>query len=264
MRAVNASQLQALCEIALAAGDEIMRVYAGAAGTVTKADGSPLTEADLRADRVIVDGLRKLFPTVPIVSEESSPVIPAGNGPFFLVDPLDGTREFVARNGEFTVNIAFIEDGEPVAGVVGVPALGELFCASRGHGAWWSQGRGEPVQIRVAPAAAGQPLRVLGSRNHRRAETQAWLSTLARRSVVEPLGSSLKFCRIAQGRADLYPRLGPTSQWDTAAGQAVLCEAGGAVRFSGSHPPRYGAHRSLINPSFVAMADPSWDLPPLP
>src|SRR5205085_2067278 len=236
MRVIGLDLLQAMAEIALAAGAEVMDVYGAASGVVAKADGSPLTQADLRADRVVCDGLRRLFPGVPIVSEESSPVLVPGAESFLLVDPLDGTREFVARNGQFTVNIALVQGDRAIAGAVFAPALGELFLGSHTAGAWMSERGGALRSIRVAPSVAPAPLRVLGSRSHERPGTRAWLDALSRPWVLQPLGSSIKFCRIAQGHADAYPRFGDTSQWDTAAGQAVLEAAGGAVRTAAGAP----------------------------
>jgi 3'(2'),5'-bisphosphate nucleotidase len=256
------AQLEALCDIARRAASEVMAVYEAPFDTAAKADGSPVTEADLRADRVIRQDLASSFPGACIVSEESSPEIENAAESFFLVDPLDGTREFVARNGEFTVNIAAVERGRAVAGIVLAPALGELFYAARGLGAWQVIA-GERRALAVRPALPGQPLRVLGSRSHRDAATQAWLARLRQPWQEHVAGSSLKFCRIAQGRADLYPRLGPTSQWDTAAGQAVLELAGGAVLVAGGRALSYGRDQPLINPHFVAMADRGLALPPL-
>lgn len=269
----NVLGLPALVQIALSAGGEIMEVYRSAFGSQQKADGSPLTEADLRADRVIRAGLAQHFPGVWIWSEESShgdgaaAPAPGTVEHFFLVDPLDGTREFIARNGEFTVNIALVEQGIPVAGVVVAPALGEVFCAAQGHGAWgWrfdvGSGAAYPAlsqahALRVALQPPLAPLRVLGSRSHRGddAPLQAWLAQRergGRTCIVTPCGSSLKFCRIAQGAADAYPRFGPTSQWDTAAGQCVLEAAGGQVLDLQGRTLRYGLDRDVINPDFIA------------
>jgi 3'(2'), 5'-bisphosphate nucleotidase len=254
-------ELRALCEIAQQAAAEVMDVYAAAIRAWAKEDKSPLTEADLRSDAVIRKGLMGLFPGVYILSEESV-AGDAGNGEtFFLVDPLDGTKEFIARNGEFTVNIALVHGGEPVAGIVLAPALDELFFAARGLGAW-KQEAGGPVRLRPA-APARAPLRVMGSRSHAGDAMAGWLARLGRDYELASVGSSLKFCRIAQGQADIYPRMGPTSQWDTAAGQAVLQEAGGIVLDATGQPLAYGLARPMINPSFVAVGDPKLVFPPL-
>jgi 3'(2'),5'-bisphosphate nucleotidase len=254
--------LHTLCAIAGTAGQEILDVYAQALTSRAKADGSPVTEADLRADAAIRQGLAMAFPGVFVLSEESV-AAPSGPAPcFFLVDPLDGTKEFLQRNGEFTVNIALVEDGEPVAGVVLAPALGQLYWGARGQGAWrrgWGPASaGSPATaLRVAPAADG-PLRALFSRSHRDERVEAWLARLPRPHTAVAAGSSLKFCRIAEGGADLYPRIGPTSPWDTAAGQCVLCCAGGTVVDFGGSPLRYDARRTGPNPDFVALGDPAW------
>ena len=256
-------QLQALCEIARAAGREVMAVHRDVSDPQAKADGSPVTVADLRSDQVIREGLRALLPAIPVVSEENAPRFPVAATAFFLVDPLDGTREFLAGNGEFTVNIALVEAGEATAGIVFVPAKDELYFAARDMGAWVSRAGSSAAPIRVNPAGPADPLRVLASRSHGTDATDAWLAALGRHHVMDRVGSSLKFCRIAEGAADLYPRLGPTSQWDTAAGQAVLEVAGGAVKSGDGSRLRYGGPE-VLNPHFVAMADATWALPPLP
>lgn len=256
-------ELRVLCDIARRAGDEVMAVYTGKFAAWAKSDSSPLTDADLQSDAVIREALLRQFPGVFILSEESVSGERAGAETFFLVDPLDGTKEFVARNGEFTVNIALVQRGEPTAGVVLAPALGELFCAARGLGAWKGGDRTAGL-LRVAPVPAGRPLRVLASRSHATPDLAGWLDRLPGRHVVARAGSSLKFCRIAEGRADLYPRIGPTSQWDTAAGQAVLEQAGGAVLGPDGKPMRYGLDRPILNSDFVAVANPGLQLPPLP
>jgi 3'(2'), 5'-bisphosphate nucleotidase len=225
--------------IAEAAGTQIMAVY-GTAHTETKADGSPVTEADLAAHRVILDGLARDCPGIVVVSEEDAAHrMPDPRESFILVDPLDGTREFISRNGEFTVNIALIEDGRPVAGVVLAPALGRMWAGALGAGArmravgdagWQAIGCRRPQSDGVVCVA---------SRSHRDATTDAFL---AEQTVagLRSVGSSLKFCLVAEGQADIYPRFGPTMEWDTAAGQAVLEAAGGQVLTPDGEPFRYG------------------------
>jgi 3'(2'), 5'-bisphosphate nucleotidase len=212
---------------------------------------------------VIRRSLEAAFAGVFILSEESSSaggaVLP---DEFFLVDPLDGTREFVKRNGEFTVNIALVQAGVPVAGVVAAPALGEMFFGARGVGCWMRGTEGD-IPLRTALPAPGRPLRVIGSRSHGGDSLAAWLGRLTCEHEFVPAGSSLKFCRLAQGRADVYPRLGPTSQWDTGAGQAVLEAAGGAVLDAAGRPLRYGLQRPILNPDFIALADPGAKHPSL-
>ena len=251
----NQEQLQTLCNIARAAGQEIMAVYDQGGEVWRKEDASPLTEADLRADAVIRQGLEAAFSGVFILSEESRS---AGDAPidnFFLVDPLDGTKEFLKRNGEFTVNIALVQQGMPVAGVVYAPALGELFYAALGLGAWVQTSGGAVQALQVLPWLPTDPLRVIGSRSHGGDKLAAWLATLSCQHSFVAAGSSLKFCRIAQGQADIYPRFGPTSQWDTAAAQCVLVVAGGAVHDLTGSPLQYGLKRPLLNPEFVAVGD---------
>ncbi|WP_407926599.1 3'(2'),5'-bisphosphate nucleotidase CysQ [Caenimonas soli] len=254
--------LAALCRIAELAAHEVMAVYAADIASWNKQDSSPLTNADLRSDAVIREGLNQAFPGVFILSEESISGQPSDRDTFFLVDPLDGTKEFIQRNGEFTVNIALIHRGEPVAGVVLAPALGELFFAARGVGAWM-KAAGAVTPIRVARNVPGQPLRVIGSRRHGGEALAAWLARLQCEHCFVAAGSSLKFCRLAQGQADIYPRIGPTCQWDTAAGQAVLQEAGGAVLDQDGRPLAYGLLKPVLNPNFVALGDISLSYPPL-
>lgn len=250
---ITREQLDTLCRIAHAAGQEILAVYEHGGAIWEKDDASPLTEADLRADRVIRAGLEQHFADIFILSEESRSAGTGAADRFFLVDPLDGTKEFIKRNGEFTVNIALIEHGAAVAGVVLAPALGELFFGARGFGAWKQDASGlRPLQ--TARRAAGQPLRVIGSRSHGGERLQAWLAQLGQEHTFVAAGSSLKFCRIAEGSADMYPRFGPTSQWDTAAAQCVLELAGGAVTDRDGLSLRYGLDRPLLNPEFIASA----------
>jgi 3'(2'), 5'-bisphosphate nucleotidase len=238
------------------AGAAIMRIYDGAFAVERKDDDSPLTQADLESQRVIIDGLKALTPEVPILSEESA------NAPWeerqrwresWVVDPLDGTREFVKRNGEFTVNIALVLDHEPVLGVVAAPAQGLLYWGAAGVGAF--SRHGAAPQVRIHTSAPHSPLRVVGSRSHLSESTAVYLARLGPH-VLSGIGSSLKFCLIAEGKADLYPRFGATSEWDTAAGQAVLEAAGGQVTRLDGHRLRYNCRESLINGDFVAFSEP--------
>lgn len=265
---IDHAALRAMVDIARAAGEAILRIYERAAAPAVrhKADASPLTEADLAADRVIVAGLQRRFPDTLIATEESiGRWADLGAAPgFFLVDPLDGTREFLARNGEFTVNIAWVVAGRPRAGVVHLPATGQTYAGSVGLGAWRdahppaatpAHALGEP--IRVAPPRAGEALRVLASRSHGDARERALLEALPAPRDIVAAGSSLKFCRIAEGAAHLYPRLTPTMPWDTAAGQAVLESAGGVVLAAGGRPLQVPATpRPERNPAFFAACDP--------
>jgi len=249
---VTKLELMTLCDIAEAAGREILAVYRYGGDSWLKDDDSPLTEADLRADRVIRQGLEKHFPGVFILSEESVSAGAQTKNSFFLVDPLDGTKEFLKRNGEFTVNIALIENGLPIAGVVFAPALEELFYAAQGLGAFKRDAVGvHPITTTTTESFLA--LRVIGSRSHGGDKLNAWLASLKHEHTFVAAGSSLKFCRIAEGQADIYPRFGPTSQWDTAAAQAVLEVAGGAVTDLHGIPLVYGLNRPLLNPEFVAV-----------
>lgn len=248
---INNEQLKTLCAIALEAGQEIMSVYAQDFDVFQKEDASPLTEADLRADAVIRQGLEQHFPNVFILSEESVSSEHDSTDRFFLVDPLDGTKEFLKRNGEFTVNIALIKNGASIAGVVYAPALDELFYAARGLGAWKVKSN-QTTPLCVHPINNSEPLRVVGSRSHGADKLEAWLAKLNQTYTFSPFGSSLKFCRIAEGQADVYPRFGPTSQWDTAAAQCVLEEAGGIVTDINGQALLYSLERSILNPEFIA------------
>jgi 3'(2'), 5'-bisphosphate nucleotidase len=253
---------QGLMPIAARAGEAIMRVYAGGFAVERKADDSPLTLADLESQRTIIDGLERLTPGVPILSEESAqaPWEERRNWrEVWVVDPLDGTREFVKRNGEFTVNIALVVDHEPVLGVILAPARDVLYWGGRGLGA--CRRRGAAAAEGIHTGTPGNPLRVVGSRSHASPATAGYLDRLGRYET-RSIGSSLKFCLVAEGSADLYPRFGPTSEWDTAAGQAILEAAGGFVTRLDGHRLRYNCRESLINGDFIAFNDPAVLPPP--
>ncbi|TCK08190.1 3'(2'),5'-bisphosphate nucleotidase CysQ [Marinobacterium mangrovicola] len=252
---INRALLDDVAQLARDAGAAIMQVYARDFEVNFKADESPLTEADQAAHRIIAAGLVALTPKLPILSEEDIEGFSGADeqGRYWLVDPLDGTKEFIKRNGDFSVNIALIEKGEPVLGVVYAPVDAVLWMAARGIGAVRIDAEGEkPLQVREHHS--GQTWHLLRSRSHPSPDMQAWIDKLEQHDQVrlESVGSSLKFCRIAEGTADIYPRLGPTSLWDTAAAHAVLNQAGGAViRFDGS-PLGYGDTSELLNPWFIA------------
>jgi 3'(2'), 5'-bisphosphate nucleotidase len=239
------------------AGAAIMQIYEAGFAVQRKEDNSPLTLADLESQRVIIAGLTEITPDIPILSEESAQA-PWGERQtwreLWVVDPLDGTREFVKRNGEFTVNIALVLEHEPVLGVVAAPAQGLLYWGALGVGAF-SHHRGG-TQAPIHATAPQHPLRVVGSRSHASAETAGYLARLGPH-VMTGIGSSLKFCLVAEGKADLYPRFGPTSEWDTAAGQALLEAAGGHVTRLDGHRLRYNCRESLINDDFLAYGDKS-------
>ncbi|MYZ49877.1 3'(2'),5'-bisphosphate nucleotidase CysQ [Propylenella binzhouense] len=256
--------LKTLVEAALAGGREVLAVYATEFDVELKGDKSPVSEADRRAEAVIEPLLRAAFPDIPVVAEEavSEGRVPAIGRRFFLVDPLDGTKEFIKRNGEFTVNIGLIEGGRPVAGVVLAPALGRIY-AGAGDSAWTAKvdagsTRVEDAEPLRAREVDGAPVAV-ASRSHSTPETEAALDKVGaaeRRSI----GSSLKFCLVAESAADFYPRFGPTMEWDTAAGDAVLRAAGGAVVTLDGRPLGYGklkvaGMRDFENPFFIATGD---------
>ena len=244
-----------IAHLAERAAAAILDVYESDFAVEQKDDRSPLTAADLASHHLIVEGLRALTPDLPVLSEESAGVSWDSRSRwsrYWLVDPLDGTREFVKRNGEFTVNIALIEDHVPVLSVVQQPVGGELAAAWRGGGVWIGK-PGEKAQ-RVKTRKRASPLVVAGSRSHASERETELLARLGHCAKL-PMGSSLKFLRIAAADADLYIRLGPTSEWDTAAGQCVLSEAGGAVLDLRGEPLRYNTRESLINPDFVAIGD---------
>ncbi|MCC5794733.1 MAG: 3'(2'),5'-bisphosphate nucleotidase CysQ [Chromatiales bacterium] len=242
------------------AGTEILKIYQSDFEVDLKADDSPLTAADRASHEVLVAGLSSLAPGVPIWSEESKTLPFAERRHwerFWLLDPLDGTREFIKRNGEFTVNVALVEGGVPVLGIVHVPVTGIDYLGLQGRGAERLDPGGSRMPIRVQVPSA-QPVRVVGSRSHRGSSLDAFLARLGPHEMV-PMGSSLKLCLVAEGAADLYPRLGPTSEWDTAAAQAVVVAAGGQVLGLDGEPLRYNQRDTALNPSFIVFGDGSRD-----
>jgi 3'(2'),5'-bisphosphate nucleotidase len=253
-------------EIAVAAAKPVMEVYRRGCDPLQKADGSPVTEADQASEAIILEALAGLLPGEITVAEEACAVhgLPEIGRRFLLVDPLDGTREFLNRNGEFTVNIALIDQGVPVCGAVFAPASNRLWIgASPDFAESMTIAPGEPLSkasdrrpIRVRPAPA-DGVAAMVSRSHLDSETRSYVSRLNLRQLVAA-GSSVKFCLLAEGVADLYPRFSPTSEWDTAAGDAVLRAAGGQVRTVEGRPLRYGKRAAgFRNPAFVATGDPA-------
>lgn len=241
---------EALCVIAERAGLEILSVYHGDFEVRSKRDASPVTEADERSERLILERLAEVAPGTPVIAEESVEAgrIPEIAGrPFLLVDPLDGTKEFVSRNGEFTVNIALIEDGSPVLGVVHLPVLGETYWRNDAGEAWRER---DGARARIHCRAPRDGLVAVASRSHSNPETDEYLSRFPIKERISA-GSSLKLCRIAEGVADIYPRIGRTMEWDIAAGHAVLTAAGGRVLTLDDAPLRYGKP-GFENPPFVA------------
>jgi 3'(2'), 5'-bisphosphate nucleotidase len=261
---------EAVIALAIEAAQAILAIYerpdaAGGLDVSRKTDDSPLTAADMASHHCIVDGLARLTPEIPVLSEESADEVAAqrrGWPRLWLVDPLDGTREFIKRNGEFTVNIALIEDGVATFGVIQAPATGQLWWGAHGVGAFRRgsdsaahEGRDMPLRVR-APAHAA--LHVAASRSHRDPRTEAFLARMAAdrgEAHTIGVGSSLKFCKLAEGEIDLYPRFAPTSEWDTAAGQAIVEAAGGQVLDPRGRPFRYNQRDGLLNGDFVALGD---------
>ncbi|WP_259782802.1 3'(2'),5'-bisphosphate nucleotidase CysQ [Aestuariispira ectoiniformans] len=247
--------MPSITKIIRQAGETVMAIYATDFETYTKEDASPVTEADMAAEAIIKPALEKLLPGVPVVAEESAAAgdIPdVGDAPFWLVDPVDGTKEFLNRNGEFTVNIALIVDRQPVLGAVLAPALDTLYTGIVGEGAHKKVGEEAAQRITVRPEPA-EGITIVASRRH--GDPEILEKFLAGRTLHETknAGSSLKFCLVAEGSADLYPRFGPTCEWDVAAGHAVLAAAGGRVTFDdGKTPFSYAKQADFLNPHFIA------------
>ncbi|MDH3741618.1 MAG: 3'(2'),5'-bisphosphate nucleotidase CysQ [Hyphomicrobiales bacterium] len=261
------SYLFELLNLAQEAGREVIRIYNTNPESRQKQDSSPVTDADIAAEKIILAGLAKLEPDTSVIAEEA---VAAGAEPvaadrFYLVDPLDGTREFISRNGEFTINIALIENGLPTAGVVYAPAIGRVFCGATGSGSFTADLDSQTdvgeciwrsIETRAIPDDGAK---VVASRSHRDERTNAWIEKRKVSEIVSA-GSSLKFCLVAAAEADLYPRFGRTMEWDTAAGHAVLSAAGGNVVCEDGTPLTYGKHqRGFDNPGFIAFGDPACD-----
>ena len=258
--------LEGVAVICRQAGDAILEVYDQEEfGIQTKSDQSPLTAADLAAHNIILAGLADLAPAIPVLSEESDqiPFSTRKNwDQYFLVDPLDGTKEFINRNGEFTVNIALIEDHVPILGVVFVPVQGVLYAGvTRDSKTEAYVERNGSRRALSARKMNKESATIVASRRHGSDAMKACVDVLADRFELktENIGSSLKFCLVAEGKADLYPRLAPTSEWDTAAAQAVVEASGGKVVDSYFNPLRYNTKENILNPYFYAVADPSFD-----
>ena len=262
-------------DIVIRAGESIMQVYNTDFAVQTKQDESPLTQADLAAHKVIAAGLTQLAPDIPIISEESN--LPdfderAQWSRYWLVDPLDGTKEFVNRNGEFTVNIALIENNTPILGWVGVPVQQRVFFGNVGaRQAWVEDMAGRRPLSGSERRVNDEQLTIVASRNHGGQRLEDYLAAISQqfpKTHRTPVGSSLKLCTLALGDADIYPRLGPTSEWDIGAAQAVLCAAGGRVFCADGEALGYNQKESILNPEFIAVADGQfpWQqvLPPLP
>jgi 3'(2'), 5'-bisphosphate nucleotidase len=244
--------------LAVQAGKAILEVYGTDFEVQRKEDCSPLTLADTRSHRIIADSLRSRYPDIPVLSEEGRDVpfdIRRNWDRFWLVDPLDGTKEFIKRNGEFTVNIALVENGTPVAGVIHIPVPNRLFVADVREGCWEILDSGSR-RLKVAPAPADGPVRIVRSRSHPAPGLEDLLSLIPIHEIINR-GSSLKFCAVASGEADFYPRFGPTWEWDTAAGQAVVTAAGGIMIDLSGKPFTYNK-QNLLNGPFIVSSSMEW------
>ena len=253
-------------DISKEAGAAILKVYQreGNVAVTSKEDDSPLTEADLVAHKIIVSALNELTPEIPILSEESEGISWAERQAwtrYWLVDPLDGTKEFIKHNGEFTVNIALIDNHVPVLGVVYVPVTSILYSGVLGKGAWKEEA-GKETEISVTLTSKLKGVKIIASRSHRGNELDAWLKNVEKYfSKVELLsmGSSIKICLVAEGKADIYPRLAHTAEWDTAAAQAILEAAGGILKDNEFATYRYNQKENILNPYFFAIGDINFD-----
>ncbi|MCW9025617.1 MAG: 3'(2'),5'-bisphosphate nucleotidase CysQ [Gammaproteobacteria bacterium] len=251
--------LDKVIKIAYQAGKGIMEAY-DCFSVESKSDCTPLTEADLAAHRVIEASLQALTPGIPILSEESRPPSYPERSQwkrYWLIDPLDGTREFINRNGEFTVNIALIEGNEAVLGIVYAPVVGSLYYAAKGEGAFKKSCLDAPVRIKVRECCPEKVV-IAGSRSHHGEEFKQFVANLPDCRII-PMGSALKSCLVAEGKADIYARLGPTSEWDTAAAQIIVEEAGGLITDTHMRPLSYNTKDELLNPHFFVFGDKSRD-----
>ncbi len=253
-----------LIELAQRAGEAILEVYERDIEVETKDDESPLTQADLASHRVLVAGLEEMTPDIPIMSEEGEQYdwsVRSSWDRYWLIDPLDGTKEFINRNGEFTVNVALIDGHKSVLGVVGVPVQGVVYTGDAATGKAQRHSADGVQDINGRPLDASVPLTVVASRSHGGERLETYLEALAGQfngAERTPVGSSLKLCILAEGRADIYPRLGPTSEWDIAAAHAVLSAAGGDLWAADGSELDYNAKESVLNPEFIAVSDGSY------
>ncbi len=247
------SVVEGICKIARIAGEKILQIYQRDFDVQIKSDSSPLTEADLAAHQIIAAGLAELTPEIPVLSEEDANIdwsVRQTWRQFWLVDPLDGTKEFINKNGEFTVNIALIEEGKPVLAVVYAPVLDKLYFTDKQYSYLTTA---EKANVRLQVVKPGETLKVVGSRSHPSSDLASYLEKLGDYEMVS-VGSSLKFCLIAEGLADIYPRLGPTMEWDTGAGHCVAEKAGAIVCKLDGQALRYNQQESLLNPYFEVKA----------
>ncbi len=259
---LNKIDIQKINSIAKKAGDEIMKIYQQDFDVDYKADNSPLTKADIKSNEIIAESLKDLYPEIPILSEENKEIpyeIRRNWEYFWLIDPLDGTKEFVKKNGEFTVNIALIHKNTPVLGVIYAPALEILYYAQKEKGAFKQEKNKKPQRLPIYKHTNNDTLKVIVSKSHYNQETKYFVDNLKNKykKTIEfiRIGSSLKLCLIAEGKADIYPRLAPTMEWDIAAGQAIVEQAGGEiVEFKTQTPLKYNK-QNLLNPWFVTKGN---------
>ena len=257
----NNKLLLDICNVAIEAGKEILNFYNNEIEVTHKEDLSPLTKADLASNKIILESLTKLNSNIPILSEESLVdwSIRKNWKKYWLVDPLDGTKEFIKKNGEFTVNIALIEDNNPILGVVYVPAKSLLYLAEKNKGSFKTNTKDklenfEGIQ-KILVSSQTNRARVIGSRSHSNATFDNWVKEKFPNADIVQAGSSLKFCLIAEGKADIYPRFGPTSEWDIAAGHMIVNEAGGKIRTFQNNSIKYNTKENIINPEFYAIGN---------
>ena len=257
----NNKLLLDVCNVSIEAGKEILNFYNNDIEVTHKDDLSPLTKADLASNKIILEALTKLNSNIPILSEESLVdwSIRKNWKKYWLVDPLDGTKEFIKKNGEFTVNIALIEDNNPILGVVYVPAKSLLYLAEKNKGSFKTNTKNklenfEGIQRILVSSQTNRP-RVIGSRSHSNATFDNWVKEKFPNADIVQAGSSLKFCLIAEGEADIYPRFGPTSEWDIAAGHMIVNEAGGKIRTFQNDSIKYNTKENIINPEFYAIGN---------
>lgn len=250
--------LDPVIQVAYQAGKVIMELYDAGFSVGQKSDHTPVTEADMAANHVIETRLKELTPHLPILTEETKPTSFAQRQTwqrYWLIDPLDGTREFIKHNGEFTVNIALIDGDEPVMGVVYAPVMGVLYFAAKGQGAFKQESTNKPQAIHVRDKCSGKTVIACGRSNPSK-EINTFLANLGEYKIIR-VGSALKSCLVAEGTADLYARLGPTCEWDTAAAQCVVEEAGGAITDTNMQRLRYNTKDDLLNPHFFVAGDQS-------
>ena len=250
-----------VCNIAIKAGEEILKYYTEDIHVTHKDDSSPLTKADLASNKIIMNALQQLDRTIPILSEESLVEWKERKNwtKYWLVDPLDGTKEFIKQNGEFTVNIALIENNKPILGVIFTPVKFDLYFAQKNYGSYKINSSSKLINLQEAEkifvANQSSIKRIIGSRSHSNQTFDSWVNQNFPNSEIVQAGSSLKFCLIAEGAADIYPRFGPTSEWDIAAGHIIVNEAGGRVNTFENTEINYNQKEDLLNPQFYAIGN---------